>query len=77
MILEVDKYVKASSKGQRNVSPPQEMVEISLMEKFGWDPETIDRIPMKRLQKIFVVMNQRDASSEDAMASVAQAKRKK
>ena len=76
LILEVDRYVKSSTKGQKS-SAPQELVEISLFEKFHWTPEDVDRIPMKRLQKIFVVMNQRDASSEEAMAMVASARSKR
>jgi hypothetical protein len=76
LVLEVDKYVRSSSKGQQGVTPPPEIIELSLMEKFGWTPEQIDAIPMKRLQRLFVVMNQRDASAEEAMANVAAAKSK-
>jgi hypothetical protein len=36
------------------------------MERFHWTPKQIDEIPLKTLQRLFTVMNQREASEEDA-----------
>jgi len=33
------------------------------MEKFNWTPQQIDEIPLGRLQRIFIVMEQRDVSA--------------
>jgi hypothetical protein len=49
-----------------NVLAPPELVELGLMEKFHWTPEQIDRIPFGRLQKIFLVMNQKEQSQVSA-----------
>ena len=42
------------------------MIEIGLMEQFHWTPMQIDQIPLGRLQRIFVAMEQRDHSKDDA-----------
>jgi hypothetical protein len=52
---------------------PPELVEIGLMERFNWTPMEIDQIPLGRLQKIFVAMEQRDQSK--APAAEVEAKR--
>jgi len=65
--MEVDQYIRSTSKGQSNVTAPEELVEISLMERFHWTPDVIHNLPMKYLQRLFVVMSQRDASAEQSM----------
>jgi hypothetical protein len=58
-------------------SAPSDLVDIGLMEKFGWTPAEIDEIPLGRLQRIFVVMEQREQSQQAAMEIEAKRKRKK
>ena len=53
--------------GTGNVSTPLEIVEMTLMEKFGWTPMEIAQIPYKKIQEIFMVLNQREISSESAI----------
>ena len=48
------------------MTPPPEIIELSLMERFHWTPQEINAIPLKTLQRLFVVMNQREASDEAA-----------
>jgi len=59
------------SRAQGNVSAeaPPELVEIGLMERFHWTPNQIDEIPLGRLQRIFVAMEQRE-QSQGAAAEV-------
>ena len=52
--------------GTGAVMAPPELVEIGLMERFHWTPEEIDRIPFGRLQKLFIVLQQKDASQKAA-----------
>ena len=66
LALGVDSYVKSSKKGTSTHSPPREMIEAGLYEMFHWTPEVVDKIPYKRLQRLFVVLNQKDASNEAA-----------
>jgi len=54
--------------GTGAVMAPPEIVELGLMEKFHWTPQEIDQIPVGKLQRLFVVMNQRDVSHEAAQA---------
>ena len=56
------------SRAQGNVAAeaPPELVEIGLMERFNWTPMEIDAIPLGRLQRIFVAMEQRDQSKTPA-----------
>lgn len=56
---------------------PPELVEIGLMERFNWTPMQIDEIPLGRLQRIFISMEQRDQSKEAASAVEAQRNSKK
>ena len=48
-------------------SAPFEAIELSLMERFHWSPDIIDKISYKRLQKLFMAMNQREVSSDAAL----------
>jgi len=68
LITDVSVYIRSlySDRGNYKVSPPPEIIEISLFDKFGWTPEEVDRIPLKRLQKMFLVMNEKDSSTEVA-----------
>ena len=53
--------------GSGQVLAPPELVELGLMEKFGWTPNEIAEIPYGKLQRLFIVMNQRDQSKEAAL----------
>ena len=46
------------------VEAPPELVEIGLMERFHWTPMEINEIPLGKLQRIFVAMEQRERSKE-------------
>ena len=46
------------------------------MEQFHWTPAQIDEIPLGRLQRIFVAMEQRDRSKDSAAQIVANKKQK-
>lgn len=52
--------------GNMKAEAPPELVEIGLMERFNWTPMEIDQIPLGRLQKIFIAMEQREQSKEAA-----------
>jgi hypothetical protein len=59
--------------GSGQVLAPPELIELDLMEKFGWTPAEISNIPYGKLQRIFIVMSQRDESREAAQQAKAQA----
>ena len=48
--------------------PPQEVIEISLFDRFGWSPKDLDDLDYNRLQRIMVVLNQMEKSEEAARA---------
>lgn len=48
----------------RGYSPPDECIEITLWEKFGWGPEQTDRLPTAKLRKIFAILEQRRVSHD-------------
>lgn len=52
--------------GRTNRDAPPELIELSLIEKFGWTPKQIDEIPIGKLQRLFAVMEQRDQSIDAA-----------
>jgi hypothetical protein len=60
----------AKAQGRNQVEAPPELVEIGLMEKFHWTPMQIDEIPLGKLQRIFVAMEQRDLSQTTAKEEV-------
>jgi hypothetical protein len=60
---DVDKYVKAQSSGQK-YDPPTDLVEESLYRTYHWTPADVDRVPLKRMQRLFAVVNQRDATTD-------------
>jgi hypothetical protein len=64
--LSINKYYLSAIAGTGQVSTPPEVVELSLMEKFNWAPNVIDEIPYKRIQELFLILNQREISSENA-----------
>ena len=64
--LSVNKYYLSAVAGTGQVSTPPEIVELSLMEKFNWTPNVIDEIPYKKIQELFLILNQREISSENA-----------
>jgi len=66
MSLSVNKYYLSTIAGSGQVATPPEIVELSLMEKFNWTPNVIDEIPYKKIQELFLIMNQREISSENA-----------
>jgi len=65
--LNVNKYYLSQVAGSGQVQSPPEIVELSLMEKFNWTPSEIDKIPYKKIQELFLVLNQREISSENAI----------
>jgi len=60
------------AQGNMNADVPPELVEIGLMEKFHWLPKEIDEIPLGRLQRIFVAVEQREQSKTAAAEIEAQ-----
>lgn len=64
--LNINKYYMSAISGSRRVAPPMEVIELSLMEKFGWTPDVIDAMDYKKIQEIFFTLNQREVSSEAA-----------
>ena len=64
--LSINKYYLSTIAGTGQVSTPPEIVELSLMEKFNWTPSVIDEIPYKKIQEIFLILNQREISTENA-----------
>jgi len=66
VVLNVNKYYMSAIAGTGQVATPPEIVELSLMEKFNWTPNVIDEIPYKKIQELFLIMNQREISSESA-----------
>jgi len=64
--LNVNKYYLSAIAGTGQVSTPPEIVELSLMEKFNWTPNDIEEIPYKKIQELFLILNQREISSENA-----------
>ena len=60
-----------------NANAPKELVDIGLMEKFNWTPMEIDEIPLGRLQRIFVAMEQRELSRQAAFEIEGKRKRGK
>jgi hypothetical protein len=60
---DVDKYVKAQSSGQK-YDPPTDLVEESLYRTYHWTPADVDRVSLKRMQRLFAVVNQRDATAD-------------
>jgi hypothetical protein len=66
----------ARAQGNTMANAPQELVDIGLMERFGWTPNQIDEIPLGRLQRIFVTMEQREQSKQAALQVESQNKRR-
>jgi len=64
--LSINKYYLSAVAGAGQVATPLEVVELSLMEKFNWTPNIIDEMPYKKIQELFLIMNQREISSENA-----------
>lgn len=60
--MEVHRYYMSRAQGNTQAEAPPELVEIGLMERFNWTPSQIDEIPLGRLQRIFVAMEQREQS---------------
>ena len=64
--MATNKYYMSQFSGTGAVDAPLEVIEMSLMEKFNWTPQEIAKIPYKKIQEIFLILNQRDASSKAA-----------
>ena len=60
--MEVHRYYMSRAQGNVMAEAPPELVEIGLMERFNWTPMEIDQIPLGRLQRIFIAMEQREQS---------------
>ena len=46
-------------RGGRNTSAPPEVLEMFLMDEYHWTPNEISKIPYKKIQKLFLVRNQK------------------
>jgi len=66
ILLNINKYYLSMIAGSGQVSTPPEIVELSLMEKFNWSPDIIDKIPYKKIQELFLILNQREISMQNA-----------
>lgn len=61
----MDRYVKSQhGKTIMNYPPPPELIEISLFDRFGWNPDDVDKIDYGRLQRIMVALKQMERSEE-------------
>ena len=60
--MEVHRYYMARANGNMQAEAPPELVEIGLMERFHWTPMEIAQIPLGKLQRIFVAMEQSEQS---------------
>jgi hypothetical protein len=60
------------AQGNKMANAPRELVDIGLMERFGWTPAEIDAVPLGRLQRLFVAMEQREQSQIAAREVEAQ-----
>ena len=58
-----------SSAGRQ--APAREIIEQNLIELYHWLPQDIDKIPYHKLQKLFLVRQEKNAAVE-IKASVAQ-----
>ncbi len=54
--------------GSSTQSPAREIIECDLMEAFNWLPQDIDKIPYKKLQKIFLVRREKNAAVQTKIA---------
>ncbi len=61
----VHHYYEARANGRTEVEAPPEIIEIGLMREFHWLPMEIDQIPLGRLQRIFLAMEQADKSQTE------------
>ena len=52
--------------GTGSVLAPPELVEVGLMERFHWTPDQIDKVPFGKLQRIFIVLQQKEISQDAA-----------
>ena len=64
LLLDTNKYYMSQNSGGGRVQAPLEVVELSLMEKFSWTPQEIDEIPYKKIQEMFLILNQRDSTEK-------------
>ncbi len=66
----------AKAHGNSSAVAPKELVDIGLMERFGWTPNEIDEISLGRLQRIFVAMEQQEQSKQAALEIESKKKRR-
>lgn len=71
IVLSTFRYYSAALSGSHAVPAPPEVVELSLMEKFGWTPQQIDEIPYVKIQEMFLVMNQREQTHQSVQEKQA------
>ncbi len=64
--MEVNRYYMARAQGNMMAEAPPELVELGLMERFHWTPKEINEIPLGKLQRLFVAMEQREQSKVPA-----------
>ena len=69
--VEISNYVLSQNSGAKTIAPPNEMVELSLYDRFFWTPDQVDRIGLKRLQTLFVAMGEKENSTAIAREQVS------
>ena len=48
-------------RGMSNAPASKEIIEMYLMEQFHWTPKQIGEISYKQIQKIFLIVNQKNS----------------
>lgn len=51
--------------------PPDECIELSLWDRFGWGPEQTDRLTLPRLRMLFAILEQQKVT-EDAIHNLGE-----
>jgi hypothetical protein len=80
LMMKTFKYYQSVYGGSGNVEAPPEVVELSLMEKFHWTPQQIAEIPYRKIQELFIILNQRDntqSQTQDAREFISSEKAKR
>jgi hypothetical protein len=73
----VHHFYIARANGTNDVAAPPEIVELDLIEKFHWTPMEIDQIPLGKLQRLYIAMEQRESSKQAAAEIIAKRDKKR
>jgi len=74
--MEVHHFYISRANGKTEVAAPPELIELDLIEKFHWTPMEIDQIPLGKLQRLYIAMDQREASQQAASEIMARRNKK-